>query len=212
VVLGLGATGLSVARFLAARGESFCVVDSRAQPPMLDALRAELPDVPVFLGGWHENLLQTAAELVVSPGLSLQEPAVQRAVEAGASVCGDIDLFMAEARAPVVGITGSNAKSTVTSLVGAMAEATGLNVGVGGNLGTPALDLLDARRDAWSWDSAQPACRWRVSCPRAASPSASSTAANSRRCSMPCAPSCPTSRYFSAAGTRTCCRLPRNWS
>jgi UDP-N-acetylmuramoylalanine--D-glutamate ligase len=149
VVVGLGVTGLSVARHLARRGETFSVVDSREQPPGLDDLRRELPEVPVLLGDWHQSVLDTAGELVVSPGLSPQEPALARAVAQGAALCGDIDLFVAEAQAPVVGITGSNAKSTVTALVGAMAEAAGRNAGVGGNLGTPALDLLDARRDLY---------------------------------------------------------------
>lgn len=149
VVVGLGATGLSVARFLARRGESFCVVDSRDAPPQLGELQRELPQVPLLLGGWHEDVLATAGELVVSPGLSPQEPALQRAVAAGARLCGDIDLFLDAARAKVVGITGTNAKSTVTALVGRMAVAAGLDAGVGGNLGPPALDLLAAGRELY---------------------------------------------------------------
>lgn len=149
VVVGLGATGLSVARFLYREGESFSVVDSREQPPGLEALRAEMPEVPVFLGDWHQAVLSTAAELVVSPGLSPSEPAVAEAVAAGVTMCGDIDLFVHRAQAPVVGITGSNGKSTVTALLGEMARRSERNVGVGGNLGTPALDLLDAERDLY---------------------------------------------------------------
>lgn len=149
VVVGLGATGLSVARFLHGRGESFSVVDSRAEPPGLAALREAMPDVPVLLGGWHQDVLDTAGELIVSPGLSPDEPALAQAVAAGAGLLGDIDLFVREARAPVVGITGSNGKSTVTALLGAMAREAGRNVGVGGNLGTPALDLLDDARELY---------------------------------------------------------------
>ena len=149
VVVGLGATGLSVARFLHARGETFAVVDSRPHPPGLAELEASMPDVPVLLGGWHQSVLDTAGELVVSPGLSPQEPAIARALAAGAALRGDIDLFAAAAQAPVIGITGSNGKSTVTALVGAMAVQAGRNVGVGGNLGTPALDLLDEHRDLY---------------------------------------------------------------
>lgn len=142
VVLGLGVTGLSCARYLARCGRAFTVVDTRSEPPGLDELLSELPHVPVFLGDVPAAVVENAGELVVSPGLSLGEPLVLKAIAAGVDVVGDIDLFMREANAPVVGITGSNAKSTVTELLGLMACESGLNVAVGGNLGTPALDLL----------------------------------------------------------------------
>ncbi|MFT5709925.1 MAG: UDP-N-acetylmuramoylalanine--D-glutamate ligase [Halioglobus sp.] len=143
VVLGLGITGLSCARYLARCGRAFTVIDTRCEPPGLGALRRELPDVPIFLGEIPDAVLESAGELVVSPGLSLDEPLVRKAIAAGVDIVGDIDLFMREASAPVIGITGSNAKSTVTELLGQMARESGLNVAVGGNLGTPALDLLD---------------------------------------------------------------------
>lgn len=142
VVVGLGATGLSVARFLHARGEDFCVVDTREEPPCLDALQRQMPDVPFVTGEAVQSVLNTAGELVVSPGIAPHEPWLREAVEEGANLVGDIDLFMREARAPVVGITGSNAKSTVTDLLAFMAAAAGRKVAAGGNLGTPALDLL----------------------------------------------------------------------
>jgi UDP-N-acetylmuramoylalanine--D-glutamate ligase len=142
VVLGLGVTGLSCARYLARCGRTFTVVDTRCEPPGLDSLLRDFPDVPVFLGDIPAAVVESAGELVVSPGLSLEEPLVLKAIAAGVNIVGDIDLFVREARAPVVGITGSNAKSTVTELVGEMARESGLNVAVGGNLGTPALDLL----------------------------------------------------------------------
>ena len=88
-----------------------------------------------------------AGQLVVSPGVALDEAHVAGALEAGVPVLGDIDLFVGAATAPVVGITGSNAKSTVTALVGEMAKAAGLDTGVGGNLGPPALDLLAPERE-----------------------------------------------------------------
>ncbi|WP_235898491.1 UDP-N-acetylmuramoyl-L-alanine--D-glutamate ligase [Parahaliea maris] len=143
VVFGLGVTGLSCARFLHRNGLAFSVVDTRAEPPGLDVLQREMPEVPVLAGDIPPQVLESASELIVSPGIALEAPLVAAAVAAGATVLGDIDLFVREARAPVVGITGSNAKSTVTELVGEMARAAGLRVGVGGNLGTPALDLLD---------------------------------------------------------------------
>ena len=149
VVVGLGATGLSCARFLHASGASFSVVDTRRDAPGLDALRSEMPDVKVYAGVYPVELIESASELIVSPGLSLDDPLVQQAIAAEVAVEGDVDLFMREARAPVIGITGSNAKSTVTELVGQMARAAGMNVGVGGNLGPPALDLLSDERQLY---------------------------------------------------------------
>ena len=149
VVVGLGATGLSCARYLYRRGAPFSVVDTRMQPPGLDELRAEMPDVEIFAGDYPIEMITNATELVVSPGISMAAPIVLQAQHAGADVVGDIDLFMREAGVPVIGITGSNAKSTVTELLGQMARDDHLNVGVGGNLGTPALDLLSQERDLY---------------------------------------------------------------
>ena len=146
MVVGLGVTGLSCARYLHQRGLRFSVVDTRANPPGLAAFREEMPDVTVYAGVYPLELVTGATELIVSPGISLDERVVQQARDAGVNIVGDIDLFMREATAPVVGITGSNAKSTVTELVGQMARDAQLSAGVGGNLGTPALDLLDPAR------------------------------------------------------------------
>lgn len=143
LVVGLGQTGLSLARFLAAQGLPFAVADSRDAPPGLDALQAEFGDrIAVHLGAFDPAQFVAASELLVSPGVSLDEPAIVAARDAGVKIRGDIDLFREQAQAPIVAITGSNGKSTVTTLVAAMAEATGLEVAVGGNLGTPALELL----------------------------------------------------------------------
>lgn len=149
VVYGLGVTGLSCVRYLRRQGERCSVIDSREHPPGLAELRSHFPEVPVFAGQIPDSVVDSGGDWVVSPGVALDDPIVQRAVAAGASVLGDIDLFVAAAEAPVVGITGSNAKSTVTSLLGCMAEAAGLNVGVGGNLGVPALDLLAPGRQLY---------------------------------------------------------------
>jgi UDP-N-acetylmuramoylalanine--D-glutamate ligase len=143
VIVGLGATGLSCARHLARRGVPFALVDTRREPQQLPVFRQAFPDTPVFLGEAPAGLFASAAEVIVSPGVSLQDPLLEEARAAGVPLLGDIDLFVREAQAPVIGITGSNAKSTVTELVGRMALAAGLRTGVGGNLGTPALDLLD---------------------------------------------------------------------
>jgi UDP-N-acetylmuramoylalanine--D-glutamate ligase len=149
VVVGLGATGLSCARHLYKRGLPFVVVDTREKPPELEELRSEMPEVEIFAGEYPAELIADAAELIVSPGIAMDAPVVVQAQAAGTHVVGDIDLFMREATAPVVGITGSNAKSTVTELLGQMARHAGVNVGVGGNLGPPALDLLSPERELY---------------------------------------------------------------
>ena len=142
LIVGLGRTGLSVARFLAARGVELAVTDSRVEPPALAELKEELPDVAVFVGGFDQGAFERADCVVISPGVSLREPAVAAAIHQGVPVIGDIELFARHAQAPVVAITGSNGKSTVTALLGEMARAAGLDVRIGGNFGTPALDLL----------------------------------------------------------------------
>lgn len=149
IVVGIGATGLSVARHLTARGDAFVMVDSRVEPPGLVELQRTLPGTEVELGGFNSVTLGAADRLIVSPGVSVAHPALQAAAAQGVAVTGDIALFMAAARAPVVAITGSNGKSTVTTLVGEMALAAGKNVGIGGNLGCPALDLLADDRDLY---------------------------------------------------------------
>jgi UDP-N-acetylmuramoylalanine--D-glutamate ligase len=142
-IVGMGATGLSAARFLSSIGKSFVFADSRTEPPRLAEVREQYPHVPLVLGPFSEDLLLDFDRVVVSPGVSLQEPALVAARAQGVKLTGDVELFLEQAAAPVVVITGSNGKSTVTTLLGKMAEACGLSVGVGGNLGTPMLDLLD---------------------------------------------------------------------
>ena len=143
LIVGLGRTGLSAARYLRAQGLSVAVTDSRRLPPGLDRIRSEMPDVPLSLGGFDPELFASAGRLILSPGVPLRTPAVAQAAARGVPVLGDIELFARAVEAPVVAITGSNGKSTVTSLVGLMARLAGLRVAVGGNLGEPALDLLD---------------------------------------------------------------------
>ncbi|MCU7847066.1 MAG: UDP-N-acetylmuramoyl-L-alanine--D-glutamate ligase [Candidatus Thiodiazotropha sp. (ex Lucinoma kastoroae)] len=143
LIVGLGVTGLSCVRHLAAQGISLAVTDSREQPPGLEALRKEFPDMALFLGGFQPEAFQAASQLVVSPGISLDEPLIQAAREQGIEIVGDVELFARAVKAPVVAITGSNGKSTVTTLLGEMARMAGVRVAMGGNLGEPALALLD---------------------------------------------------------------------
>ena len=142
IVVGLGKSGMSLVRFLAQQGVSFAVADTRENPPELATLRRDYPQVEVRCGELDVEFLCRADELYVSPGLALATPALQAAAARGVKLSGDIDLFARNAKAPIVAISGSNAKSTVTTLVGEMALAAGKRVAVGGNLGTPALDLL----------------------------------------------------------------------
>lgn len=143
VIVGLGATGLSCLHYLSAQNIPVAVTDTRTDPPGLSALKQAYPDVLLSLGGLNESLLDEADVIVCSPGVSLREPALVKQQARGVPIIGDIELFAGAANAPVIAITGSNAKSTVTTLVGLMVEASGIKVKVGGNLGIPVLDLLD---------------------------------------------------------------------
>ena len=149
LVVGLGKTGLSCVRYLCEKGRDVAVADSRLSPPGLDELRAEWPDLPVYLGEFDADLFAGFNELVVSPGISIAEPAIRGAADKGAVIRGDIDLFSEVADAPIIAITGSNGKTTVTTLVGEMARAAGRRVEVGGNIGTPALELLGRGADLY---------------------------------------------------------------
>jgi UDP-N-acetylmuramoylalanine--D-glutamate ligase len=144
VIVGLGRTGLSCARYLRARNWRLAVADTRHKPPEMAALAALDPMIPMRVGGLDARLLEDADCVIASPGVSLEEPFFVEARRRGIEIAGDIELFARAADAPVVGITGTNGKSTVTTLVGRMAERAGLRVRVGGNLGEPALDLLGA--------------------------------------------------------------------
>jgi UDP-N-acetylmuramoylalanine--D-glutamate ligase len=146
IIIGLGKTGMSCARFLAGRGERFTVIDSRANPPELDRFKQDFPGVSLFLGEFDPQLLQSARLLIISPGFPADHPAIRAAVSNGVELVGDIELFARHANAPVVAVTGSNGKSTVAALISAMIKAAGFNVCLGGNFGTPALSFLEKNR------------------------------------------------------------------
>lgn len=139
IILGLGKTGLSCVNYFLRRGVTPMVLDTRANPPGAQELAA---GVELRCGPLDEVLLTQAELIIASPGIALATPALQAAAAAGVEIIGDIELFVREAKAPIVAITGSNGKSTVTTLVGEMAVEASLAVGVGGNIGIPALDLL----------------------------------------------------------------------
>jgi UDP-N-acetylmuramoylalanine--D-glutamate ligase len=149
VIVGIGRTGLSCARYLAAQGWRLAATDTRAAPPELAALTALDARIVVRAGGLDTRLLDGALCVVASPGVALTEPFFVEARRRGLSIVGDIELFARAARAPVAGITGTNGKSTVTTLLARMAQRAGVRVRAGGNLGEPALELLAAQPELY---------------------------------------------------------------
>ncbi|GAB2795948.1 UDP-N-acetylmuramoyl-L-alanine--D-glutamate ligase [Halomonas shantousis] len=153
LVVGLGVSGRAIARHLTRRGVPFMMADTRAQPPGLEAFCAENPKVEVHCGPLTAIDLRQAREVVLSPGVDPRTPGLEglpigQGSAGKPGIVGEIALFRRECQAPVAAITGANAKSTVTTLLGEMAREAGLRVAVGGNLGTPALDLLTEHADA----------------------------------------------------------------
>jgi len=151
LVLGLGDTGLSMAKWLTRAGASVRVADTRADPPQLSVLKSVLPGVPALCGPFREESFAGVDLVAMSPGVPLAEPLVRQALAAGARVLGDVELFAIAAKggsARIVAITGTNGKTTVTSLVGAMARAAGYDCEVGGNIGPTVLDALMRREES----------------------------------------------------------------
>lgn len=146
VVLGLGLTGYSAVRFLRARGVDVIVMDSRLKPSLAKQLRDAFPEVVTSFGGFDSDILNSAKLVVASPGVPLSNPILREAKRSGAQIIGDIELFLQENTQPVIAITGSNGKSTVTSLVGEMCESAGMSALVAGNIGLPVLDALTDKR------------------------------------------------------------------
>lgn len=142
-VIGLGPTGLSCVRYLRNRDCPVAVTDSREKPPALVELQKDFPEVPVSLGEFSPSFIGAADQLVVSPGVSIHEPLIAEQMKKGTPVLGDVELFALENKKPVLAITGSNGKTTVTTLLGRMVEASGYEVSVCGNIGPQVLDALE---------------------------------------------------------------------
>lgn len=142
IVVGIGLTGLSCVKYLIERGDKVAVVDSRANPPELEKLKQEFPQVPYTVGSFDSPLLEQAVELIVSPGVSLKEPALAKQIAKGIPVIGDVELFARDVKKPVIAITGSNGKTTVTSLMGKMVADASYAVEVCGNIGQPVLTAI----------------------------------------------------------------------
>ena len=159
LVLGLGDTGLSMAKWLTRRGAAVHVADTRTAPPCLDELRRALPGIDVHCGDYREGSFAGIDLIAISPGVPLADPGVRRAVASGVQAVGDVELFAqgiaGNGRPRILAVTGTNGKSTVTALAGAMARAAGADCEVAGNIGPPVLDALmrceDEKRSPPLW-------------------------------------------------------------
>ncbi len=144
LVLGLGETGLSALRWLNTQGAILSVADTRENPPNMDELARHMPQVAIYTGKFKQEVLLDTELIVISPGVALNKPYVQAAIKQGIPVIGDVELFARyrPKKAKVIGITGSNGKTTVTTLVGEICKKAGLKTIVAGNIGLPVLDTL----------------------------------------------------------------------
>lgn len=149
LVLGMGITGVSCARYLVRRGLSAMFADTRAAPTGIIDIRRAMPEADIHTGSMPADIPAGVSRLVVSPGLPLETPLIQKAQQQGVEVLSDIDLFVEECTQPLLAVTGSNGKSTVTSMLAAILDAAGRKVGAGGNLGPAALDLLELDADVY---------------------------------------------------------------
>lgn len=151
MVVGAGKTGYSIARYLKSRALPFILYDTRANPPGINEFYQEFPGVDVFLEQFPEATLASLQAMIVSPGVAPDEKFVQQARLQEVPVYGDIECLAREVTVPIISITGTNGKSTVTTLTGEMARAAGLRVAVAGNIGLPVLDMLaiGASYDVW---------------------------------------------------------------
>ncbi|VEB38091.1 UDP-N-acetylmuramoylalanine--D-glutamate ligase [Legionella sainthelensi] len=151
LIAGLGKTGLSVARYLRRNNKPFIAFDTRAQAPSIAEFIREFPNVSLYIQEIPDEIIPQLSDIIASPGLSLDTPFLKRAMNAGVRIYGDIECLAREIHAPVIAITGTNGKSTVTTLVGEMAKAAGYKVAVAGNIGTPVLDMLDDEHQYDLW-------------------------------------------------------------
>ena len=142
LVIGTGKTGLSCIDYLYKNNENIVIADTRSVPPNLEVIKNKYPNIRVQSGQITNDLINDSDVLVVSPGISFNESFIQKALELQKEVIGDIELFVKKTKAPIIAVTGTNGKTTVTTIIGEMCKNNGLNTIVGGNIGTPVLELL----------------------------------------------------------------------
>jgi UDP-N-acetylmuramoylalanine--D-glutamate ligase len=149
LVVGAGITGRSIVRHLQRSNVNCYLFDTRLDESIRLSVLAEFPTLNVYFGEISNDLIEGAVEVFLSPGLGRNHPVIKTALAAGKNVCGDIELFLREKKGRVVGVTGSNGKSTVVSLLGELNTIDDLKIVIGGNIGIPALDLLDSNADIY---------------------------------------------------------------
>ncbi|MCU7938686.1 MAG: UDP-N-acetylmuramoyl-L-alanine--D-glutamate ligase [gamma proteobacterium symbiont of Bathyaustriella thionipta] len=149
LIVGMGSTGLSCARYLKKRNCQFAIADSRQEPPELDSVKNEFNKSLIMTGEFERELFKDYKQIIVSPGISIRSKLFISLQEQGCLIIGDIELFAQVVKKPVIAITGSNGKSTVTTLVEKIAQDCDIKAIAGGNLGIPALDLLETQSDLY---------------------------------------------------------------
>ena len=149
VIIGLGQTGLSVAKYFAIKNIDFKVLDTRLTPPNLAEFQSIFPEIEIETGELREESVLEAKELVVSPGIGINMPILREAKRKGIPITGDIDIFSKSVSSPILAVTGSNGKSTVVAILASILDKAGKSYGLGGNLDgknfKPALDLLSEK-------------------------------------------------------------------
>ncbi|TNC87448.1 MAG: UDP-N-acetylmuramoyl-L-alanine--D-glutamate ligase [Thalassolituus sp.] len=148
LIIGLGLTGLSCARFCQSKGLTFSLCDTRSELAGIDAIKEEFPGISISLGLLTAEFLSEFDELLVSPGISVNTPVFQAAKERGVVISGDVQLFSEYRTKPLIAISGSNGKSTVTTLVASLLNEAGVRATACGNIGLPVLDLLSEEDDS----------------------------------------------------------------
>ena len=146
LIVGCGASGISCANFLSKHGIEFSIIDSRTSVANISDIKQQYK---IVFGEFQEDYFNAANILIVSPGVSIKHPFIQAGIRQGSEVIGDVDLFCRLVNAPIIAITGSNGKSTVTTLVGQILNAANMDAKVGGNIGVPCLELLDDDADCY---------------------------------------------------------------
>ena len=143
LIVGLGQTGLSCVRYLHGQRQPFMVYDTRDKPPGFATLKADYPAISVYLQHFPEQQWQQVERVFLSPGVSIQHAIAQQAKARDIPILGDVELFLQHVTVPIIAITGTNGKSTVTALVTAMAQQAGMHAVAAGNIGQPVLDFID---------------------------------------------------------------------
>lgn len=147
LVVGLARSGVAAAEFLASRGARVTVNDAKPESDLKDAYSLRAKGIEVVAGGHPRELFEKSDLIVASPGVPLALEPFKQARAAGVPVISEIELAARFLRGRLVGITGSNGKTTTTTLVGELLKDAGLHTQVGGNIGTPLISLVEASRD-----------------------------------------------------------------